>query len=73
MDDEELQDIASVYGDVLQQELHKEGSYKCGWVEYATKKEALACVGELNEREMDEWSLMIQAYCYPGGHGGGGA
>ena len=67
MDEAEFAGITGAYGSVLQQELHKEGSYKCGWVEYASQSEAEACVAELDEREMDEWSLKLQAYMYPGG------
>jgi len=66
-EEDELMDITSQYGKVLASELHREGAYKCGWVEYATKAEAEAAVNELDERRMDEWSMRLQAYLYPGG------
>merc|ERR1719510_531609 len=64
-EEDELMDITSEYGKVLASELHREGAYKCGWVEYATKAEA--AVNELDERRMDEWNMRLQAYLYPGG------
>merc|ERR1712012_638183 len=54
MEDSELQKIANDYGAVLQHELHREGAYKCGWVEYASKSEAEIAVKELNDRRMDD-------------------
>jgi len=65
--EDELMDITSEYGKVLASELHREGAYKCGWVEYATKAEAETAVHELDERRMDEWNMRLQAYLYPGG------
>lgn len=67
MEEDELTEIANEYGVVLQYELHREGAYKCGWVEYATKKEADKAVAALKDRRMDEWHMRIQAYAYPGG------
>jgi len=67
MEVEELKEIAGTYGKVLAHELHRESSYKCGWVEYATKAEAEAAVHDLDERRMEEWSMRLQAYLYPGG------
>lgn len=67
MEDDELQEIAGEFGKILQYELHREGAYKCGWVEYASKAEAEAAVGDLDERRMDEWNMRLQAYMYPGG------
>mmetsp|Transcript_19999 Transcript_19999/g.40619 ORF Transcript_19999/g.40619 Transcript_19999/m.40619 type:complete len:303 (-) Transcript_19999:29-937(-) len=67
MEEDELQEIAAAYGKVLQYELHREGAYKCGWVEYASKGEAAKAVSELDERRMDEWTMRLQAYLYPGG------
>jgi len=69
MEDDELQEIAAEYGAVLQYELHREGAYKCGWVEYALKGEAEAAVKELDDRRMDDWTMRLQAYMYPGGGG----
>lgn len=67
MEEDELQEIAAEYGKVLAHELHREGAYKCGWVEYASKSEAEAAVGELDDRRMDDWTMRLQAYLYPGG------
>lgn len=67
MEDDELQDLAKDFGIILQYELHREGAYKCGWVEYASKAEAEAAVAALDERGMDEWHMRLQAYSYPGG------
>lgn len=67
MEEDELQEIAAEYGKVLQYELHREGAYKCGWVEYASKREAEAAVNELDDRRMNEWNMRLQAYMYPGG------
>jgi len=67
MEEDELQEIAAEYGKVLQYELHREGAYKCGWVEYASKREAEEAVNELDDRRMNEWTMRLQAYMYPGG------
>lgn len=67
MDEDELQEIANDFGKVLKYELHQERSYKFGWVEYASKKEALRAVNDLDDRRVDDWSMRIQAYMYPGG------
>uniref|UniRef100_A0A6T1A854 RRM domain-containing protein n=1 Tax=Alexandrium monilatum TaxID=311494 RepID=A0A6T1A854_9DINO len=67
MEEDELQEIAAEYGKVLQYELHREGAYKCGWVEYASKAEAETAVSELDDRRMDDWTMRLQAYMYPGG------
>lgn len=72
MEEDEFVEIIADYGAALEHELHREGSYKCGWVEYATKDEAAAAVAALNERRMDEWHLRLQAYMYPGGDAIGG-
>eukprot|EP00404_Azadinium_spinosum_P062072 CAMPEP_0180711620 /NCGR_PEP_ID=MMETSP1038_2-20121128/10948_1 /TAXON_ID=632150 /ORGANISM="Azadinium spinosum, Strain 3D9" /LENGTH=187 /DNA_ID=CAMNT_0022743855 /DNA_START=18 /DNA_END=582 /DNA_ORIENTATION=+ len=67
MEPDELQEIAAEFGKVLKKELHREGAYKCGWVEYASKAEAKAAVNELNDRRVDDWHLTLEAYMYPGG------
>lgn len=67
MEDDELQEITAEYGKVLQYELHREGAYKCGWVEYASKAEAKAAMSDLDDRRMDDWNMRLQAYMYPGG------
>lgn len=67
METDELTEIAADFGNVLQYELHREGAYKCGWVEYATRKEADEAVRALNERRIDDWHMRLQAYAYPGG------
>lgn len=67
MEEDELKAITNEYGKVLQHELHREGAYKCGWVEYAIKSEAEKAVAELDDRRMDSWAMRLQAYMYPGG------
>uniref|UniRef100_A0A7R9ZVS6 RRM domain-containing protein n=2 Tax=Pyrodinium bahamense TaxID=73915 RepID=A0A7R9ZVS6_9DINO len=67
MEDDEFQEIVAEYGEILQYELHREGAYKCGWVEYASKGEAEAALSELDDRRMDDWNMRLQAYMYPGG------
>lgn len=67
MEEDELQEIAAEYGKVLQYELHREGAYKCGWVEYGRKREAEVAISELDDRRMNEWNMRLQAYMYPGG------
>lgn len=66
MEEDELLDITSEYGKVLGSEIHREGAYKCAWVEYGARKEAEVAVHELDERRMDDWGMRIQAYLYPG-------
>lgn len=67
MDEIEFKEITGEYGKVLKHELHRESSYKCGWVEYALQAEAEKAVKALDDRRMDEWQLRLQAYMYPGG------
>lgn len=67
MEEDEFQEIVAEYGAILQYELHREGAYKCGWVEYASKAEAEAALSELDDRRMDDWNMRLQAYIYPGG------
>jgi len=66
MEEDELLEIAGDFGDVLTHELHREGAYKCGWVEYATKEEAAEAQRSLHERRVDDWDMRLQAYLYPG-------
>jgi len=67
MEEDEFTEIVAEYGEILQYELHREGAYKCGWVEYASKGEAEAALSELDDRRMDDWNMRLQAYMYPGG------
>jgi len=67
MEEEELKELTAEYGTVLTHELHRESAYKCGWVEYATSAEGERAVKSLDDRRMDEWSMRLQAYRYPGG------
>mmetsp|Transcript_94323 Transcript_94323/g.271786 ORF Transcript_94323/g.271786 Transcript_94323/m.271786 type:complete len:390 (+) Transcript_94323:239-1408(+) len=67
MEEDELLEIAGAFGQVLEHELHRESKYKAGWVEFGTKAEAEAAVAELDDRRMEDWSLKLQAYVYPGG------
>lgn len=64
MDQDEFLEIASEHGKVLSHELWREGSYKCGWVEYGSKSEATLAVEELDDRRMLEWHMRLKAYMY---------
>lgn len=72
MEPDELQEICAEYGAIQEYELHREGAYKAGWVEYRTKAEAEAAVAELEDRRMEDWGMRLQAYSYPGGNASGG-
>eukprot|EP00927_Polykrikos_kofoidii_P053348 TRINITY_DN4775_c0_g1_i2.p1 TRINITY_DN4775_c0_g1~~TRINITY_DN4775_c0_g1_i2.p1 ORF type:complete len:422 (+),score=61.58 TRINITY_DN4775_c0_g1_i2:47-1312(+) len=61
MEDDELIEIASDYGQVLAHGIWKEGKQKCGWLEYATMQEANTCLQELDDRRMDMWDMRIRA------------
>lgn len=63
MEEDELEAFAVDFGKLLKFELklHKQGTYKCGWLEYATLAEGQACVRQLNNRRMDGWPHRLQA------------
>jgi len=65
MDVEEFLEVASQFGQVLSHSLERQGTYKFGFAEYASKDEARAAIQELDDREMQGWHLRLQAYLYP--------
>lgn len=67
MDEDEFLEVASEYGQTLSHSIERQGTYKFGWVEYASKSEALNAIQELDDREMQGWHLRLQAYMYPTG------
>jgi len=66
MNEAEFKELTMEYGIVLKHELHREGAYKCGWVEYAKSAEGEQAIKNLDNRRMDDWNMRLQAYAYPG-------
>lgn len=67
MEEDELMEVASEYGEVLSHSLERQGAYKFGWVTYAKKSEAETAIQELDDRQMQGWHMRLQAYMYPTG------
>lgn len=67
MDEDELLEVASEYGEVLSHSLERQGAYKFGYVEYKRKSEAKIATQELDDRQMQGWHMRLQAYMYPTG------
>merc|ERR1712232_491560 len=55
MDADELNAVSSEFGTVVAHEIWRESTYKCGWIEYPTKKEASAVVEAMDKRTMEDW------------------
>jgi len=62
MEADELHDIATKYGRVLEYDIWREGSSKRGWVEFGTRREANRAIDELDNRRMEDWNLCLEAY-----------
>ena len=67
MEQAEFKELTGEFGTVLKHALHRESAYKVGWVEYATSVEGERAIKALDDRRVDEWSMRLQAYMYPGG------
>lgn len=63
MNEAELKETASAYGEVLDLYLRDCGPKKPrdGWVEFRTVREAESAVNELDGRAMADWHLLLEA------------
>eukprot|EP00927_Polykrikos_kofoidii_P003676 TRINITY_DN11482_c0_g3_i1.p1 TRINITY_DN11482_c0_g3~~TRINITY_DN11482_c0_g3_i1.p1 ORF type:complete len:580 (-),score=168.26 TRINITY_DN11482_c0_g3_i1:724-2463(-) len=61
MEEDELLEIAADFGVVTKHEFWAEKGQMCAMVEYESRDEALAAVGELHDRRMDGWDKFLKA------------
>jgi len=59
-EEDELLEVATDFGRVISHDLWSEKNQMCAMVEYETREQALAALGQIHNRKMEGWHMLLK-------------